>query len=204
MNKRNIIISVILLFSIIAALFLIFETFTTVEAAGTNSNGTVIITISAVTEINFTVNTLNFGTGSVDGGEPQAEVTSLASGQVTNGSWTPNGGNLTLENIGSTTVNLDMVSNASADDLIGGTGDLFQWNITETASGTCVGVANLTDNGNTWYDVNTTGPVGTRVCTNFLPTSGLDVLYMDFKMVIPSDTSKPGGQALITATGTSV
>lgn len=205
MNKESIIISGIFLLSLALAVLLSLGAFK-VTAAGTNSNGTVSISITAVTEINFTVDALNFGNGMVDSGKAQAELTSLGTGQVTNGTWTPNGGNLTLQNIGQTNVNLDIVSNMSAIQLVGGTSPVFQWNVTDAASNSCTGVINLTSGvvgGYSWGNVNTTG-VGTRFCTSFNYVGGSDVLMMDFKIIVPNDFNTTGGNARITATGTSI
>ena len=94
---------------------------------------------------------------------------------------------------------MDIYSDKDADALVGGTASIksFQWKIAEIEGGSCV---NITDTG--WTDVNTTSP-GTRICDMFNDADASDSIRVDFKIVIPSDTTVEGAQsATITATAT--
>lgn len=163
-----------------------------------NWPGTVIVSVTAQTEINFTAGSIDWGAGSVNSGASSATLDSEA-GTVTGGSWTSNSGELILENIGTDNVTLDIHSDKDADALVGGTASInsFQWKMAEIESGSCV---NITDT--SWTDVNTTSP-GTRICDLFDATDANDSIKIDFKIVIPSDTTVSGAQtATITATAT--
>lgn len=153
-------------------------------------------------EINLTKDNLNWGAGSVNSGVNNATLDSYA-GTVTGGSWTANDGDLIIENIGTEDVILDIHSNKNADDLVGGSSNInsFQWIMSEIEKGSC---KIKIDKNNKWNEVNTTSP-GSRICNKFLAKDKKDTIKIDFKIVIPSDTTKEGLQAAtitITATGT--
>ena len=56
-----------------------------------NWPGTAIVTVTALTEINFTAGAVDWGAGRVDSGSASATLDSDA-GTVTGGTWTPNSG----------------------------------------------------------------------------------------------------------------
>lgn len=163
-----------------------------------NWPGTAIVSVTALTEVNFTAGSMDWGAGRVNSGESSATLYSDI-GTVTGGSWTPNSGELILENIGSDNVILHIYSDKDADALVGGTASInsFQWKMAEIESGSCV---NITDT--SWTNVNTTSP-GTRLCDIFYAADASDSIKIDFTIVIPSDTTVSGAQsATITATAT--
>lgn len=163
-------------------------------------SGNAIVIVTAVTEVNFTTDSIDWGTGSVTSGKAIATLDSDA-GTVTNGSWSANSGELVLENIGDENVTIDIASDKDADALVGGSAGLneFQWKMANITGeeGACV---NITDT--SWTDVNTTSP-GTKICDLLYVDDTKDEFKIDFRIVIPSDTTKAGQQtATITATAT--
>ena len=160
----------------------------------------IIVTVLALAEVNFTTDSIDWGTGSVDSGKIAATLDSDA-GTVVNGSWSPNSGELIIENIGSENVTLDIASDKDANQLVGGSESLneFKWKMAEVETGSCENITTTT-----FTDVNTTSP-GTRVCDILYPDDSKDTLKVDFKIVIPSDTTLSGQQtATITATATAI
>lgn len=170
-----------------------------VEAA--SDTGTIGVEITEITEVNFTIASLDWGAGSVNSGENNATLDSYT-GTVTGGSWTTNDGNLTLENIGSEKVILNLSSNIDADSFVGGSSIInsFQWMMSEVESGSCntAGATNLSS----YVEINTNE---INVCSEFKAIDTTDSIGFDFKIVIPSDTNKSGAQsATITAIATEI
>ena len=157
-------------------------------------SGTVTFDIVETVDISFTTSILDWGAGSVNSGEASATLDSNAS-TVTDGSWTPNGGELILENIGTEDVSLTLNSSVNASTLIDGSSSSFQWLVTDIGAGSCV---NNTMTSFTEIDTNIT-----TVCDVFYATAAKDDLKIDFKLVIPSDTLLDGQRsATITAIAT--
>lgn len=160
-----------------------------------------IVSVSALTEINFTAGSIDWGAGRVSSGVTSATLDSDA-GTVTGGTWTSTSGEIILENIGTDNVTLDIYSDKDADGLVGGTSPSFQWLVQEVEASSCTGTNNVT--GMTYTDVNITNP-GTRICDIFDNATTSNSVKIDFKIVIPSDTTKAGAQsATITATATGI
>lgn len=149
------------------------------------------VTIESSAAINFTVAFVDFGNGTVNGG--QAGATLNTENSVTDGDWTPISSGLTLENIGNVNVTLGFSSDKDADAYLGGTNPTFKYKLTVDEAGAC------SDNGASSYtEINTTN---FNVCTTFPFADAMDQVSIDIELYIPSD-SKVGEQtATITATG---
>ncbi|MFA7707767.1 MAG: hypothetical protein WCX73_02350 [Candidatus Pacearchaeota archaeon] len=163
--------------------------------ATTTDAGRVNITISSAAAINFTTDFVDFGTGSVSTGQPNATVDT--EGTLTGGTGWSGANNLTLENIGNVNVSVGLKSSKLASTFIGGTNPEFKFRvINDSEHDSCVG-------GDAWTYTEFTLADDT-VCTNFPFADDRDEIDIGIRLVVPSDSSSGTVPltAVITATGT--
>jgi len=165
------------------------------------ATGTANLTIEGKTQINFTIDNIDWGSGCVDAGKPNATLNTAAGAgnAVINGNWTENTDGFRIENIGNQNVTLDLKTGKNAQQLLGGTDPDYEYNVTNYEANSCTPPAGF--NLGTFYDVNTTNP-GTRICDVFQFSDSNDVIRIDVKLVIPSDskTGAIGDTFTVTAT----
>jgi len=167
-----------------------------IRYTGKATTSNVNLTVSSNAKINFTVNNVNFGNGSVTSGN-NATIDTL--GNVINGNWTPTSTAFTIENAGSVNVTLDLKTDKNATTFLGGTNPAYKYNITDIEAGSC----NSTLNQSQWYEVNITGD-GTLVCNPLYFSDSQDSIRVDIRLIIPSDSQKGDLQSIFTATATSI
>jgi hypothetical protein len=157
----------------------------------------VTIAIADATEVSFTTASVNWGTGYVTVG---GTICTLDTENTKTGctGFTAVNAPFVIENIGTTDVKLELKSNASAADFIGGTSPSFKWKVSSGEGTSCTDITP-----GTWANVNTTG-TGTKVCTIFYADDNNDVLEIDLQVVIPSDAAAAAKSATITATATAI
>jgi hypothetical protein len=102
-----------------------------------------------------------------------------------------------VENTGNKDVSLQLATGKDAAGLLGGTTPGYQWKVHDLEAGSCTGAANA------YVDVNKTSP-GTTVCTNFSAYSTRDTMYIDVKLVVPSDGTPGSLSDTFTATATAL
>ena len=154
------------------------------------------VCIPAVEEniaINFTRDTLDFGSGRIFSGSPNATLDSGRTGaaiatNVTGGNFSGNTGGLVLENIGNANLTLWLKTNRTASDFIRGTAPEYQYNVTNNETGSCVNTSGF--NLGFLNDMNATNSSldGTRICDKFFFEATRDVVRIDIRLVIPSDS----------------
>jgi len=151
------------------------------------TQGTVNISVSSIASINFSTANINWGSGSVTIGQTSATL-DTSSNSVTNGNWTQVGNGFVIENIGNANVSIELATGEDAAGFIGGTSPSYQYNVSNVEADSCT-AADVTLA--TFYDVNKTVGVGTRVCNplNFIDAS--DTIRIDLKLVVPYN-SKTG------------
>ena len=163
------------------------------------SRGVVNVSIDRTAAINFTTDFINFGNGSVSAGSSSAILESNNTVAIEGGwNWTiPQ--NFTLVNIGNADVKLDLMTNKDAAAFIGGTSPEYQYSISDAESGSC-GTSIIFDQ---WYTVNTVSP-GDTVCTSFSFADAHDLIQINVRLVIPSDSSTGNFTDTFTATATAL
>ncbi|MFA4960124.1 MAG: hypothetical protein WC548_00495 [Candidatus Pacearchaeota archaeon] len=178
--------------SIVVSLFFIgFK----ITGFASQSNATVNVTVSELEQINFTTNSVNFGTGAVSSGYPGANLTT--EGEVTGGTWGAVSTPLVLQNIGNVNVSLNLTSNMNATTFIGSGAD-FEVKITDTSGHT--GACTIANGFNNYKDITTT----TQMVCSVLKFGAVRSIDVDVKLYIPSTSSQGTKSAIITATGTAV
>jgi len=147
--------------------------------------GTVNVTITTQTSINITSangtagsKALNWGTGTFTTAGQPAYLISNGTLVNSNG-WDQVDSGFIIENIGNTNVNLTVKASSNAATFIG-IGAEFQYNLTDSEAGSCVG--GLTAAG--VYTEFTTSDV--TVCSNFTAAEASDELRMDILLMVPS------------------
>ncbi len=173
----------------------------TISGAGYDIAPDLTLEKQIIVELNFTTNSIDWGSGSIDSGVVRA-VLDLFAGTVENGSWGAQSNGLVLENIGNVGVKLELVSNKNASSFIGRgapeENEDFEWKIVNTTA-SCNETFNNTD-----FD-NVAVINYRQICPEFFYNDTKDNVTIYFKVIIPSDTSKSGGQtAIITARGTQI
>jgi len=170
-----------------------------------SSTGEANLTIEEVAAINFTVNSVEWGSGRVDIGFTSASLTSFETNNVTNGNWTLlTSGGLRLENIGGVNVSVNLSSSVNAATFIGGTSPIFEWNITNSEANSCLDAAGTSPAPllDVFRTVNTTADA--LFCPVFQFGSANDEIRIDFNLTIPDDSSTGFRSATITAIGLTV
>jgi hypothetical protein len=162
--------------------------------ATANSTGLVNVTIESSAEINFTTALLDFGSGTVTPGQ-----IAVLDSEGTNTSWSGNAttGELILENIGNTNLTLQLKTDLSPADFIGGTSPTFQAKVANNTGnvGACTGTNIFTN----YSNINTT--MQTACGTLFGYEAAIDEIAIDFSMNI-SDDALGAKTVTITAVGT--
>lgn len=175
------------------------------KMTGLATSGWVNLTVEESAALNFTTNSINWGSGRVTNGQTNAtlDTTNQSAANVTNGNWTGNNVGLVIENIGNKNVTLDLKSSKDNATFIGGTaglGPLFRWKISDNDTTTSCTFSEDGTTNNTWFDVNTTESAGTRICDYFYFESTRDQLRIDFFVRIPSDSDTGARGSTILAT----
>lgn len=148
--------------------------------ATTNDTGVVNVTIETLAALDFTTSLLDFGSGAVSGGAPGATLSSVGAGSVTDGTWSTQSGQLVLENIGNVNVTLNLTSNKTVDNFIGGTSPTFKAVITEVEAGSCNGTQSF----ETLNNINTTQQIA---CDILGYADAADSINIDFEIYIPNN-----------------
>jgi len=163
------------------------------------SSGTVNVSISTSAAINFTTSLVNWGSGNVNNGSLLA-VLDTSAGTVTNGTWTPVTTGFKIENYGNVNVSLSLKTGLNASGFIGGTSPLYQYNVTNNETSSCINSTAL----GVWQDVNATAPSGTLFCSLFSFLDSSDLIRVDIKLAIPYNSKTDTLTDTLTATATAL
>ncbi len=175
--------------------------------ATSNSQATATLNISTTTSIKFSINSVDFGTGSVNttGTYTNCTMTINESSAITKvgcigfNDTNAAGDTFIIENDGGTDLNVTLNSTKTAATFIGGNASIvsFQYAVSnnETASGnSCAGTLGLVG----WTEVNTSDR---NICTNLTYLDGADTLRLGVRVVIPYDAISGAKTSTFTATG---
>ena len=190
--------------SLIAAGFTYFSIASLVTKVSGFATGEANLTIESLASINFTTNSIDWGSGQVDSGAPSAQLTTLETGNVTNGNWTlATSGGLRIENIGNVNVSLNLSVGKSPSAFLGGTSPGYEWNVSNIETGSCLNSTGGTGNLNlgTWSSTSTTS---TNFCGILQFVTASDSVRIDLNLTVPSDSLTGSLGDTITATVVSV
>ena len=85
--------------------------------------------------VNFTVDSIDWGTGSVNANASFAVLDSL--GNVTNGNWDEVDSGFVIENLGNINLSMNFSSLKNAENFIGGTNPSYQYMVSDIDAGAC-------------------------------------------------------------------
>ncbi len=169
------------------------------------------INITAKASINWTVNSVDWGTGAVNTSYEYCQLNTEGLNNPANcTNFTTVTEGLRLINDGNRKVEVNLSSNASGAQFIGGTNPLFQWKLANNESNSCgspstgnacsVNASALQFQG-AYYDVNTSS---TLICPCFNPQNPNDLLNVELQVRVPSDSFTGVREATLTAIATVV
>lgn len=190
--------------SLVAAGFTYFSMSNLVERITGYATGTVNLSVESTAAINFSTASISWGSGRVNPGASVASLTTFETNNVSGGNWTlVNPGGLRIENIGNLNVTLNLSGAKTAATLLGGTGPVYKWNITNVEASSCLnatgGTVGMVTPLNVFNDVNTT----TVIACNIFPfVSGSDSIRIDFNLTVPENSLTGSLGDIITATAT--
>lgn len=162
------------------------------------ATGTAKLTVTTDTTINFSVDTVDFGSGRVKTGQTSTTLETGVAAPST-GTWTGNQTALVLDNIGNTNASIDIKADTDATGLLGGTTPSFQIKVTEKDSGSCTN--QTTGTFGVYTDINATD---VRYCDRLRFVTSTNRLQVDVKLVVPQDSLKGLRSSNIIATGNAV
>lgn len=185
---------IIAVISVISAMVVLVYVFSGFTGYSITSTGTANLTVETQTMINFTTNSINWGSGKVTAGNTNATLDS--EGHVLRGNWTAVSAPLILENIGNDNVTLDLQAGKTAATFIGGTNPSYMWKVNNTEANSCNGG----ETKNAYVVVNTSA-AGTY-CLNFSSLNASNAIAININITIPQDSLKGALGDTITATAT--
>jgi hypothetical protein len=171
------------------------------ELTGFGTSGYVNVTVATIVSVNFTQDTINWGAGSIGIGQNNASLLAAdPGGTVARGNWSTTGIKaLSLENLGSTNVTLQIASDKDAATLFGGSAGnrRYQLNVTSSDVGSCNGA--LVNNLSLWVNPNTTAP-GDQYCSQLGFIDTQDQINISVILVVPYDGNTGILSTTLTAT----
>lgn len=172
------------------------------------ATGTANLSVESAAIINFTVYEINWSSGRVNTGAPNATLDTSA-GTVTGGNWTANSRGLILVNQGNTNVSLQLASGKSATTFIGGANPVYQWNVSGQFGNqsACLNATNGTtsDAGVHVYNMSVFTGVSTAaflVCDKFQYHPQNNTVRIDIRLQVPSNSLTGSLSDTLTATAT--
>lgn len=182
--------------------------------SGRVSSGEANLTVETIAQINFTTAAASWGSGRITpGGSAASLTTSNHTGplNVSGGNWTLIGGTtatgMRIENIGNVNVTINFTASKNVTEFIGGTGLVFNWNLSALEANSCLNITGKNGDVPTHFAVYlpaNTSPIGQIGCSNFNYIAGQDTLRLDFNLTIPEDSKTGLLTNTITATVTAL
>jgi hypothetical protein len=161
--------------------------------------------ITSNVSVVFDVSRIDFGSGSVNGSGPGLQNCTLESNGTTPDAlmcllFPTTDTQLILFNDGNQNVSVRLLSNATADEFIGGDSGLnnFSWKVAQNESNSCL---TLSDSSFNEVAAGTLYSEGRDVCDQLDYNDNSDSLAIDLRLVIPENAFQGAREATITAFG---
>lgn len=155
------------------------------------------LTVSSTVNINFSQDTVDWGEGVVDAGEENAILDTVGP-TVERGNWTTTGVEpLILENIGNVNATIDMHTASNAQDFLGGTSPVYEWNFTNNEADSCT-----EGTGVTLGNYASTSTTNQQICDPLNYLSGQNSLQIDIRLTVPYNSNVGSLSDTITAEAT--
>ncbi len=169
------------------------------------------VNITSRASINFTINMIDWGSGYVNDTALYCQLNSEGLNNPANcTNFTTVYEGLRLENDGNRNVQVNLSSNNSAIQFLGGTSPLYQWKLANNESDSCgsrgIG-SNCVTNASALqyqgaYSTVSTSPV--EICPCFRANNPSDLVNIELQIRIPSDSYSGLRESTLTAVGTAI
>lgn len=168
------------------------------------------INITTRASINFTISSVDWGSGYVGDTASYCQLNTEGLNNVANcTNFTTVYEGLRLENDGNRNVELNVSTNNSADQFLGGTNPFYQWKYANNESDSCgskgIGTNCVTNvsalNYQTYTGLSTT-PI--EICPCFRSQNPSDLLNLELQIRVPSDSFTGLRESTITAVATTI
>jgi len=170
---------------VVVSIFGSMYTYGAVSGFATNiDNATINITIETAALINFTTDLIEFGSGVVLG---DSATLLSAPADVSGGNWSFSDQSFQLENIGNTNVSIVLKSGKNASAFIGGTSPVYQFNVTDAETSSCLNTTSAAYHNLSLLRDATTSEV--TICEIFPFRTSTDTINITIRLVIPVDSN---------------
>ena len=171
------------------------------KITGLASTGYVNITVETEISINMSRDTVNWGSGLINGTGANRFNATLKTAQETatveRGNWSYGSvKGLILQNLGNINASINLSTTNNADDLFGSAegpssdNQRYKWNVTNKDAGSCSGgIGPL----NTWLDVNKS--TSENFCGQFNYGNNENEVYIDIWLTVPYDAQNTGSRS---------
>jgi hypothetical protein len=181
-----------------------------ITAAATTTYGQARINITGRASINFTINRIDWGTGYVNDTATYCQLNSEGLNNPANcTNFTTVYEGLRLENDGNRNVEVNVSTNNTAAQFIGGTNPVYEWKFANNESDSCgskgIGnncVTNVSALQPQSYTTVSVPPL--LICPCFRAQNPSDLLNLELQIRVPSDSYTGLRESTITAVGTSI
>ncbi|MBI2045186.1 hypothetical protein HYT23_03945 [Candidatus Pacearchaeota archaeon] len=199
MSSNN---SALLVFAIVVLVLALGNLVVTIDKVGTltgraSDTATAALELAPAAQIDFIVDSINWGSGAVDEAPTKANINS--EGAVIGGNWTAVSQGLTLQNNGNVDVTLSLTTSNVASAFIGGSaggGPKYELKVSNSEASSCEVPLNSTNLG-TYTEATGTAQA---TCKKFDKTDASDLLRIDVNLTIPEDADPGAKSSTITAT----
>lgn len=168
------------------------------------------INITTRASINFTINSVDWGSGFVNDTASYCQLnTEGFSGGNNCTNFTTVYEGLRLENDGNRNVQLNVSTNNSASQFLGGTGPLYMWKYANNESDSCgsqgIGATCVTNSSAlNFQSYISTSTSQTEVCPCFRANNPSDLLNLELLIRVPSDSFSGLRESTLTAVATAI
>jgi len=210
-NRSLTILVAVTLLITLAGTIAVYTTFDRITGAATTQQAFARINITGRASINFTISSIDWGSGYVADIAAYCQLNTEGLNNLANcTNFTTVYEGLRLENDGNRNVEVNLSSNNSAAQLLGGTSPLYQWKLANNESDSCgskgVGSNCVTNasalNFQTAYS--TVSTASTAICPCFRANNPSDLLNIELQIRIPSDSFTGLRESTLTAVATSI
>lgn len=156
------------------------------------------VTIMSLSSLNFTINSVDFGSGSVYLNSSSASIDTI--GNVIGGNWTPVSQGFIVENMGNTNLSVFLKSEKNAAEFLGGTNPGYYYMINNFEMNSCTQTSIMMGS---WISVNKVG-YGDNICNNIQYADLNDSIRVDLRLVVPSDAIRGSRSDVLTITGINI
>jgi hypothetical protein len=192
-DKKNLFLAFSIIIFLISIFIFSFNGINKILTGYASDTAQTSLDVVSQASIEFVINSTGWSSGAVSPGNLSAYLNT--EGLIDGGNWTANTQSLYLVNTGNSNLTVDLKSNNSASEFIGGDSVTPEYKIkvSNNESGSCT-ISNFSD----YDDLDTSDKLA---CSVFQYNNSKDSIAIDVQLRIPQDALPGNKTSLITATG---